>query len=145
MDAFADLIAQTGTLLGIDGLEPDAEGVVEFVSEEATIVVMLAGEASDMILVTAKALDAGDAAYDAARRAMEANFAEDATISLDPDDGSYHLSDYAPLDRLTPEKLVERLENFASALVRLRGILSGKPEDAEPISPPDDLSGFMRV
>jgi len=120
MDAFASLIAETGRLVGIDSLEPDADGVVEFASEEATIVVMRAGEAGDAVLTTAKILDAADIAPDARLRALEANFAGDLTVSVDPDDGSYHLSDYAPVRALSPEGMVRWLEAFSSALMRLR-------------------------
>ena len=131
MDAFATLIAETGRLVGIDSLEPDADGVVELASEEATIVVMRAGEAGDTVLITAKILDAADVAPDARRRALEANFAGDLTVSVDPDDGSYHLSDYAPVRVLSPENMVGWLEKFSSALMRLRTQLThdGLPEE----------------
>ena len=120
MDAFASLIAETGRLVGIDSLEPDADGLVEFASEEATIFVMRAGEADDTVLVTAKVFDAADVASGARRRAIEANFAGDLTVSVDPDDGSYHISDYAPIRVLPPEGMVRWLETFSSALMRLR-------------------------
>ena len=71
---------------------------------------------------------------------LEANFAfqgtAGATLSVDPatkhvflrrrvwpddsDDGSYHLSDYAPVRVLSPENMVAWLEKFSSALMRLR-------------------------
>ena len=127
MDAFASLIAETGRLVGIDSLEPDADGVVEFASEEATVVVMRAGEAGDTVLITAKILDAADAAYGAWRRAVEANFDSDLTVSVDSDDGSYHLSDYAPVRVLSPENMVSWLESFSSALMRLRTQLTHVP------------------
>jgi hypothetical protein len=120
MDAFASLISETGRLVGIDSLEPDADGVVEFASENATVVVMRAGEDGDVVLVTAKLFDATDAAPDARRRALEANFAGDFTVSVDPDDGSYHLSDYAPIRCLSPDGMLAWLESFSSELLRLR-------------------------
>ena len=120
MDAFASLIAETGRLVGIDSLEPDADGVVEFVSDEAAIVAMRAGEDGGTVLLTARVLDAADFAHDARRRAIEANFAGDFTVSVDPDDGSCHLSGYSPIRVLSPEGMLAWLESFSSALVNLR-------------------------
>ena len=120
MDAFASLISETGRLVGIDSLEPDADGVVEFASEEATVVVMRAGEDGDTVLITARLLDAADVVPGVRRRAMEANFAGDFTVSVDPDDGSCHLSDYAPIRSLTPDGMLAWMESFSAALVRLR-------------------------
>lgn len=120
MDAFASLISETGRLVGIDSLEPDADGVVEFASEEATVVVMRADEDCDLVLITAKLFDATGVAPDTRRRAIEANFAGDYTVSVDPDDGSYHLSDYAPIRSLSPDSMLAWLESFSSALVHLR-------------------------
>ena len=125
MDAFASLIAETGRLVGIDSLEPDADGVVEFASDEAAIAVMRSGEAGDTVLVTARILDAADVAPGARRRAAEANFAGGFTVSVDPDDGSYRLSDYAPVRVLSPEGMVGWLEACSSALMRLRRRLAG--------------------
>lgn len=120
MDDFAKLISETGHLVGIDSLEPDADGIVEFASEEATLVVMRSGEAGDMVLVTAKILDAVDVHESARRIALEANNTCGMTVSADPDDGSYHITDYAPLRVLSPESMVGWLETFSSALMRLR-------------------------
>lgn len=120
MDAFASLISETGRLVGIDSLEPDADGVVEFASEEATVVVMRAGEDGDVVLITARLLDAADVVPDVRRHALEANFAGDFAISVDPDDGSYHLSDYAPIRSLSPDGMLAWLESFSSELLRLR-------------------------
>jgi len=150
MDAFASLICDVGRLLGIEALEPDADGVVEIVSEDAAISVMRSGEAGDVVFMTAKVMDAADAAPDAFRRALEFNFqpiAGGATVSCDPDDGSFVLSDYVPLDVLTPEGLVSKLETFASALAKLRGLLADDGTAEEQSVPPDsaDMSGFMLV
>ena len=120
MDAFASLISETGRLVGIDSLEPDADGVVEFASEEATVVVMRAGEDGDTVLITARLLDAADVVPDVRRHALEANFTGDFTVSVDPDDGSYHLSDYAPIRSLSPDGMLAWLESFSSELLRLR-------------------------
>ena len=125
MDAYASLIAETGRLVGIDSLEPDADGVVAFAAEEATVVVMPAGKDGDVVLVTAKLFDAADVGPDAPRRALEANFTGDVSISVDPDDGSYHLSDYAPIRTLSPDGMLAWLESFSSALLALRAKAKG--------------------
>ena len=59
-------------------------------------------------------------APDARRRALEANFTGDFAISVDPDDGSYHLSDYAPIRCLSPDGMLAWLESFSSEILRLR-------------------------
>jgi hypothetical protein len=150
MDAYAQLIGEAGRLLGIETLEPDADGVVEIVSEDAAIIVMRTGEPEDVVFMTAKVMDAADAAPDAFRRALEFNFqpiAGGATVSRDPDDGSFVLSDYAPLRVMTPEGFVSKLESFASALAKLRGLLADDGTAEEQSVPPDsaDMSGFMLV
>lgn len=150
MDAFASLVGEAGRLLGIEALEPDADGAVEIVSEESAISVMCAGEAGDVVLMTTKVMDVSDTEPDAFRRALEFNFqpiADGATVSRDPDDGSFVLSDYVPLDVLTPEDLVSKLESFASALAKLRVLLAGDGTAEDQSAPPDsaDMSGFMQV
>lgn len=140
MDDFKALIADAGRLLGLDGLEPDGEGVVEFdgVGDDAgrgalvapaSVTVQFVPDAGDMVLWSAKVLgkpvaDGGDGAA-ALRRALEANFKSSATLSIDPDDGSLVLTDYAPLRSLSPETFVARLESFVNALVACRRKISG--------------------
>lgn len=123
MDDYAKLIAETGALLGIEGFEPDAEGVCVLESEEAAITIMFCPEADDAVLLTAKFMDAPPDEDGALMAALEANhrFAKTAgaTISIDHDDGSLHLSESLPLAILTPESLVARLESFSSVLLAL--------------------------
>lgn len=149
MDEFAQLIGATGRLLGIETLEPDADGVVEIVSEDAAISVIRAGDAGDMVLMTSNVVAASESAPDAMRRALEANVqsaAGGATVSLDPDDGSFVLSDYLPLRVVTPEGLVAKLEEFASALSEVRDLLSGRLQpETDAVHDSSDVSGFMMV
>ena len=149
MDAFSQLIDQTGQLLGIEALEPDADGVVEIISEDAAISVMRTGEVGEIVLLTAT-IPSTDAAPDAMQRALEFNAGADvdATISLDPDDGTFLLSTYYPLHALSPEGLMAKLESFATALSSVRELLFGCPRDdsaAPEENVPSDMNGFMMV
>jgi len=125
MATFADLMSETAAVLGIEALEPDAEGVCEIISEEADIVLMDCPDADGTVLVTAKIADApasdGD---DALLAALEANHRLAATlgaaVALDPDDDSLMLSLYRPLDTLDGEKMVALLEAFTAELLSLR-------------------------
>lgn len=126
MDDFARLVKAAGDVLGIEGLEPDAGGVVEFVSEEASVTVMHCPDAGDMVLFSAQIAPAPE--YDAAaawREALAANTSDataslGAAISIDPDDGSFFFSLYRPLRLLTTDSFLSTLEGFSSSLLSIR-------------------------
>ena len=128
MSTFAEIIAETGNLLGIDGFEPDAEGVCVIASEEAVVSLLYCPDAGDMVLVTAKLMDLPSDDGNVLVAALEANHrleaTKGATVSLDEEDNSLVLSMYLPLDLLTAEILVSRLEGFMAALLSLRERLS---------------------
>lgn len=138
MDAFSDLIAQTGTLLGIDEFSPDAEGVCIIASEDAEILIVNCPDAGDMVLVTATLMPLPPDADAAITAALQANFrfeaTNGATVSLDAESDSLALSRYIPLASLTPESLLDRIEEFSSALFSLRTTLAemGGVRDAAP-------------
>ena len=128
MATFTEIISETGKLLGIDGFEPDAEGGCVIASEEAEIVLIYCPEAGDLVLVTAKIMDLPSDDENVLVAALEANHrleaTKGATISLDAEDNSLALSIYLPLDMLTAESLISRLEEFMKALFSLRERLS---------------------
>lgn len=127
METFARLIGETGRLLGIDGLEPDAEGVVEFASDDADIAVIYSTEAEDVFLMTATAIPLPPQAGDSVLAALKANHGFKATrgctISLDQEEGRLVLSEYLPLQCMTPESMIAVLERFTSVLLSLRPVL----------------------
>lgn len=125
MDPFKELMADTAAVLGLDGLEPDENGICEFISEEARIAVMWCPDAGDSVLVTAKVAEA--VSGDSLLTALKANhrFAETkgATVSIDPDDGAFTLSVHRPVASLDGEKMTRLLEDFMSAILSLRMIV----------------------
>ncbi|MBQ3749004.1 MAG: type III secretion system chaperone [Kiritimatiellae bacterium] len=127
MDGFGKLIAGTGDLLGIEGLEPDADGVCILESEEAQILVIDCPEAGDMVFVTATLMPVLDDASSAYLAALDANHrfkgTRGGTVSLDSANDTLVLSRYVPLDSLTPESFVALLEEFSSVLICLRDTL----------------------
>ncbi|MBQ7179274.1 MAG: type III secretion system chaperone [Victivallales bacterium] len=124
MATFAEIIAEMGTLLGIEDFEPDAEGCCIISSEEAEISIMYCPDAGEKVLITTKIMDLPLDNDNLLVAALEANhrFAETkgATISLDDEDNSLALSLYLPLDILTAEFLVAKIEDFTTALFALR-------------------------
>ena len=124
MATFEEIIAETGTILGIEDFEPDAEGCCVIVSEEAEISLMYCPDAGNKVLITTKIMDLPLDNDNLLVAALEANhrFAETkgATISLDDEDNSLALSMYLPLDILTAEFLVAKIEDFTTALLALR-------------------------
>ncbi len=124
MATFEEIIAETGTILGIEDFEPDAEGCCVIVSEEAEISLMYCPDAGNKVLITTKIMDLPLDNDNLLVAALEANhrFAETkgATISLDDEDNSLALSLYLPLDILTAEFLVAKIEYFTTALFALR-------------------------
>ncbi len=128
MSTFAEIIAETGNLLGIDGFEPDAEGVCVIASEEAEVSLLYCPDAGDMVLVTAKLMDLPSDDGNVLVAALEANHrleaTNGATISLDEEENSLVLSMYLPLDLLTAEALVSRLEAFMAAFFSMKEKLS---------------------
>ncbi len=124
MATFEEIIAETGTILGIEDFEPDAEGCCVIVSEEAEISLMYCPDAGNKVLITTKIMDLPLDNDNLLVAALEANhrFAETkgATISLDDEDNSLALSLYLPLDILTAEFLVAKIEDFTTALFALR-------------------------
>lgn len=151
MQVFNDLIAGIGNILGIDGLAPDAEGFVEIASQEATIVLMCSDATENILFMTAKIMDSQDAAANAMRRALEESFGTDCSVSIDPEDGAFHLSDFVPIRLLTPDSLVAKLGTFASALLRLRTLLasgdsdSQGPADVQSALPFNPFSDFLSL
>lgn len=137
MDTFARLIGETGRLLGIDGLEPDAEGVCIIASEETEILVIDCTDDADAVLLTATLMPLPPDPHKAAVAALKANHGfratRGATISFDQDARNLVLSRHMPFQALTPESLVEAIEEFSSALLALRPVI----EDSEMESPLD--------
>ncbi len=128
MLSFTDIISETGKLLGIEDFEPDAEGVCVIASEEAEVSLLYCPDAGEMVLMTAKIMDLPSDDENVLVAALEANHhleaTNGATISLDEEENSLALSMYLPLDLLTAEILVSRLEAFMTALLSLREKLS---------------------
>lgn len=124
MITFTDIISETGKLLGIEDFEPDAEGTCVIASEEAEVTLLYCPDAGEMVLMTAKIMDLPYDDGNVLVAALEANHhleaTNGATISLDEEDNSLALSMYLPLDLLTAETLVSRLEEFMTALLSLR-------------------------
>lgn len=126
METFHELIADTAAYLGFDELEPDENGICEFISEEAQILVMGCPEAEDSVLVTAKVAPAIDhynllLALKTNHRFLET---KGATLSIDPEDESLVLSFHRPLHTLDGKKMAELLEAFMTVLLSLRETLS---------------------
>ena len=127
METFAELIGETGRLLGIDGLEPDAEGVCIIASEEAEILVIDCTDEADAVLLTATLMPIPPDPRKAAVACLKANHGfratRGATISLDQDTRNLVLSRYLPFHALGPESLVAAIEEFSSALLSLRPVI----------------------
>ena len=124
MATFEEIIAETGTILGIEDFEPDAEGCCVIVSEEAEISLMYCPDAGEKVLLTTKIMDLPYEKNNLFVAALEANhqFAatKGATVSFDEEDNSLALSMYLPLGILTAEFLVAKIEDFTTALFALR-------------------------
>lgn len=125
MNTFEDLIADTAAYLGFETLEPDENGICEFISEEAQILVMGCPEVEDTVLVTAKVAEQVESnnlflALKANHRFLET---KGATLSIDAEDGALVLSVYRPLCTLNGQKMAELLETFMTALLSLRETL----------------------
>lgn len=127
METFAHLIGETGRLLGIDGLEPDAEGVVEFASDDANIVLIHSEEVDNVFLMTATVIPLPPSSEDSILAALKANHGFKATkgctVSLDSEGGRLVLSECLPIPPMTPESLISALERFTSVLLALRPVL----------------------
>ena len=121
-------MSDTASRLGLESLEPDDDGICEIISEEADIVLIDCTEADGTVLVTAKLMDAPSGESDALTAALKANHrfvaTKGATISIDPDDGSFALSLYRPVAALDGEKMVSLLEEFTATLLSLRKTLA---------------------
>ena len=124
MARFAEIIAETGNLLGIEDFEPDAEGCCVISSEEADISLMYCPDAGEKVLLATKIMDLPCEKNNLFVAALEANYqfagTKGATVSFDEEDSSLVLSMYLPLDILTAEVLVARIEDFTAALFALR-------------------------
>ena len=142
MYSFSELMAETGDILGIEGLEPDAEGVCILASDEAEIYLINCPEAGDMILITSSFMPLppdGDRALVAALKANHLfEKTRGATLSLDPETEMISLSRFVPLAALTPEFLINLVEEFSSALVSFRSYFE---EENFKVSPFGDDSG----
>lgn len=151
---YDELIESAGRILGIEGLTSDAEGVVHLVSEDEDITIMHCPEVDDAVLFTARIAALPADPQDILRRALASNHAfaatRGATISLDTDDDSLHLSLYVGIERMTPELLLTKIGAFSSALFKLRESLfnetesSTAPANLEDQEPPLS-SGFIQV
>lgn len=122
METFHELIADTAAYLGFDELEPDENGICEFISEEAQILVMGCPEAEDSVLVTAKVATVIHhynllLALRTNHRFLET---KGATLSINPEDNSLLLALHRPLGSLNGEKMAELLETFMATLLALR-------------------------
>ena len=130
MDGFDDLMAGVGDILGIEGYEPDAEGVCILESEEAEIRIIHCPEADEMLLLMATVMPAPPDGGRTLLAALDANHrfkgTRGATVSLDPESGELVLSHYLPVDVLTPRSFVAMLEAFSSALVSIRALGAGE-------------------
>lgn len=127
---YEDLIEETGAEIGIEGFTPDAEGVCILASDIGEIVIMDCKEAArEFVLLNAAVCDVPPDANAALLEALKANsgFRETkgATLSVDSETRRFELSQYAALDDLDPDRLVEMIEDFATALVRVRERLEG--------------------
>ncbi len=125
MKTFEDIMAETAEFLGLDGLEPDEDGICEFISEEAHIVVMACPEDVELLMVTARIAE--PSRDESLLDALKANYrfarTQGATISMDPDDGSLVLSTLRPLESLDGVKMARLLEKFMTVLLSLRETL----------------------
>lgn len=126
MNTFEALMADTAFRLGFDNLEPDENGICEFISEEAQIIVMNCPEAEDSVLVVAKIVEAVDSSHFLTALKANHRFAETkgSTISIDPDDGSFVLALHRPLRLLDGVKMIQLLEEFIVVLLSLRKALA---------------------
>ncbi|MBR4223064.1 MAG: type III secretion system chaperone, partial [Victivallales bacterium] len=95
---------------------------------EAEVSLLYCPDAGDMVLVTAKLMDLPSDDGNVLVAALEANHrleaTNGATISLDEEENSLVLSMYLPLDLLTAEALVSRLEAFMAAFFSMKEKLS---------------------
>lgn len=122
---YEDLIEETGAIIGIEGFTPDADGVCILASDIGEIVIMDCKEAArEFVFLNAAVCDVPPDANAALLEALKANsgFRETkgATLSVDSETRRFELSQYAALDDLDPDRLVEMIEDFATALVRVR-------------------------
>jgi hypothetical protein len=138
MGGFDDLMAEVGDILGIEGYTPDAEGVCILESEEAEIRIIHCPEADEMLLLMATVMPLPPDGGRSLLAALDANhrFAgtRGSTVSLDAESDELVLSQYLPIDILTPRSFVVLLEAFSSALVALRVL------DTEGQTPPPAVS-----
>ena len=139
MSGFNDLMAGVGDILGIEGYTPDAEGVCIIESEEAEICIIHCPEADDMVLVMATVMPLPPDGGRSLIAALDANHrfkgTRGSTVSLDAESDELVLSQYLPVDILTPRSFVALLEAFSSALIALRAI------DTEGRTPPPAVPG----
>jgi len=139
MDGFNELMAEVGGILGIEGYEPDAEGVCVLESEEADIRIIHCPEADGMLLITATVMQTPQDGGRSLLAALDANHrfkgTMGATVSLDSASDELVLSHYLPVDILTPRSFVAMLEAFSSALMSIRAI------DAGDVTPSPDADG----
>ena len=129
MSGFNDLMAGVGDILGIEGYEPDAEGVCVLESEEADIRIIHCPEADGMLLITATVMQTPQDGGRTLLAALDANHrfkgTRGATVSLDAESDELVLSHYLPVDILTPRSFVAMLEAFSSALMSIRALDAG--------------------
>lgn len=142
---YKQLIIDTGRLLGLEDFEPDDDGFCCLISEEADISIMHCPEPLDMVLVTAPLRLPDDALTHETtlRTALKANHmfqqTHGATLSLNEDDHCLQLTRYLPLAALSPDAMLQLLNDFATALVELQSALSttpgNAPDESQPAAP----------
>ena len=148
----AELIEETGAMIGIEGFTPDADGICVLASDIGEIVIMDCREdPRGLVLLNAAVTDVPPEAGAALLEALKANRGfrdtKGSTLSVDPETNRFELSRYAFLEGLDPDRFVAIIEDFATALVDVRA----KIEGAQLSGDPDDVSEslgmehFMRV
>ena len=148
MGGFDDLMAEVGDILGIEGYKPDAEGVCVLESEEAEIRIIHCPEADEMVLVMATVMPLPPDGGRSLLAALDANHrfkgTRGSTVSLDPESDELVLSQYLPVDILTPRSFVALLEAFSSALIALR-VLDTEEQTTSPAVSGETVLGKVNV
>ena len=149
---YEELIEETGAMIGIEGFTPDADGICVLASDIGEIVIMdCKDDPRGLVLLNAAVADVPPDAGAALLEALKANRGfrgtKGATLSIDPETRRFELSRYAFLEGLDPDRFVAIVEDFATALVDVRGRIEGAQLSGDPSEVAEllDLENFIRV
>lgn len=121
---YEDLVVETGAEIGIEGFAPDEDGVCVLASDIGEIVIMNCKVPQEMVLLRAAVTDVPPDAGPALLEALKANRGfrgtNGSTLSVDPETKRFEMVQYAMLDDLDPDKLIAKIEDFATTLVDVR-------------------------